>query len=117
MTQADQVTLARLSSILQESIVLLQEQHQTLQRVVASAEQAIALLEGQQQRDRFMDLPAAESMTGFGARQLKKYRENGTFKHGRHYRDVRSKGAATGTYQYNPAEIAKLFAQPAEKRA
>lgn len=117
MSQQDQVTLARLSTVLSEAIALLQEQHKTVQQVVETAERTLALMEAEKASDRFFDLPAAEHMTGFDARQLKKYRENGTFKSGVHYRDVRSTGAATGTYQYNPAAINRLFRQPAEKRA
>lgn len=114
---SDDITLARLSSLLQEAIALQQQQQDNLRAIVACAEQTVSLLAESAKADRFFDSPAAEQLTGFDARQLKRYRENGTFKQGVHYRDVRSAGAVKGDYQYNPAAINRLFRQPAEKRA
>jgi hypothetical protein len=116
MTSNDQLTLARLSTMLNEATALLRQQAEITQQIVQAAERSITLIEAKGRCGFVEDQAIAESKTKLNARQLRAYRENGTFEYGVHYRDIRSAGATQGTYQYHPDNINQLFAIPPEKR-
>ena len=113
MTASEQAILSKASSLLAEALNLLEQQARATQQVVESANQVLAFIADSK---GFVPHTEAERLLPFTARQLKVYRENGTFKHGVHYRDVRSSGSSTGTYQYTPAAINRLFNTEPEKR-
>lgn len=113
MTANEQVILDRASSLLAEALALLEQQSRSTQQVIDSVNQVLSFMPDGK---GFVPQSEAEKVIPFTARQLKAYRENGTFKHGVHYRDVRSRGSSTGTYQYNPSAISRLFNVEPEKR-
>jgi hypothetical protein len=64
----------------------------------------------------WVNTATAAQQLGMCTKHLRKLRNDGFFKEGQHWRDIRSPGAARATYQWNLAQCERMLETPAEQR-